>query len=253
MIKRVLVFNPNTNKAITETFIPILASLNLPNTVFTYWTASTGPSLIRNQADMFESASHCIPSLFDIAHNFHGFLGACYADHPIVRLFQSYVSDKPVVSIFDASIHAALQMIPPDSKFGIITTGMPFEEILAEGVKQLFSNTSAYTIEHLQKFGGVVASHIGEGDLDNDTEGTAREKIMAATTRLLESGQVNVLCLGGVILVGMESWIREACDLALGPQRGREVMIIDQLAAGALMLDACLQRKAFIDFNPALR
>lgn len=204
---------------------------------------------------MFESARHCIPFLLDLAQDFHGFLGACYADHPIVRLFQSYVGDKPVVGIFDASIHAALQIVQPGSKFGIVTTGKPYEYLLAEGVKQLLSNTSQFNNRHLKRFGGVSASGIGAGDLGEESREIAREKIMAATTKLLGSGQgqVKVLCVGGVILLGMENWIREACESALGALKGREIKIIDQLAAGALMLDASLQHKTFVDFNPALK
>lgn len=252
--KHVLVFNPNTDKAITETFSPIFSKLNLQNIVFTYWTCPTGPSLVKTQADMFESSRHCLPLLLDLTGDYHGFLGACYADHPIVRLLQSYVGDKPVVGIFDASIHASLQLVQPGSQFGIVTTGAPFEYLLTEGVEQLLSNTSQYNIKHLQKFGGVAASGIGIGDICGESREIAKQKIMVATTTLLNSGQgqVRIICVGGVILLGMENWIREACELTLGPRKAREVKIIEQLAAGALMLEACLHHRTFVDFSPAL-
>ena len=261
--KRVLVFNPNTSGNLTDNFKPILSSLNLSNTEMTYWTCPTGPPIIKNQADMFESAAYCLPLLLEMADDFDGFLGACYADHPIVRLFQSYMVNKPVVGIFDASIGAALHFVAgasEASKFGIITTGVSFEPLLAEGVRQLIrcnGGVGGARNKQLQSFGGVVASGIGVNDLgqglSHGAGGAAREKIMAATTRLVHSGEVDVVSVGGVILLGMEPWVREACELELGTEKGRQVKIIDQLVAGALVLDAILWRRPSVDFSRALR
>jgi Asp/Glu/hydantoin racemase len=245
---RVLVFNPNTSQSITDSFVPILSKLDLPDMEIAYWTCPTGPSLIKTQADMIESASHCISLLLEIAGQFDGFLGACYADHPVVRLLQSYVDHKPVVGIFDASVHAALRLTSSDSKFGIITTGVPFEILLTNGVRHLLGST----VERL-RFGGVVASGIGPADLHPECQGRAREKIMAATTRLIHSGDIDVLCVGGVILAGMENWVREACEKELGIEKGREVRIIDQLAIGALLLHAILRQAPFVEFSAALK
>jgi Asp/Glu/hydantoin racemase len=250
---RVLVFNPNTSEVVTASFKPILSKLDLPNMEMAYWTCPTGPSLIKNEADLYESASYCIPLLLEIADEFDGFLGACYADHPVVRLLQSYMGSKPVVGIFDASVHAALQLTDSDSKFGIITTGVPFEILLAKGVKQLLGSTRDERNKQLHLFGGVAASSIGAGDLGPEARERAREKIMAATTRLVRSGEVSVLCVGGVILGGMEHWIREACENALGFKKGREVKIIEQLAAGAVLLDASLRHETLANFTAALK
>jgi Asp/Glu/hydantoin racemase len=250
---RVLVFNPNTSRSVTDSFKPILSAIDLPNMEITYWTCPTGPSLIKTQADMFESASHCLSLLLEIADEFDGFLAACYADHPIVRLLQSYVGNKPVVGIFDASVFAALQLTGLDSKFGIVTTGAPFEILLADGVKRLLGGTADEQNKKLHRFGGVAASGIGAGDLDPESRERAREKVMAATTRLVRSGEVNVLCVGGVILAGMEPWIRQACEKTLGVKRGREVKIIDQLAVGAIVLNAILRDESLSDFTAALR
>lgn len=252
-LNRVLVFNPNTSTSITDTFIPILSALSLPNTTLTYWTCPVGPPVIKTRADMFESASHCISLLLKIVDDFDGFLGACYADHPIVRLLQSYVGSKPVVGIFDASVDAALQLVGPESQFGIITTGLAFESLLAEGVEQLLLSTQYGGHDQQKHFAGVIASDIGVGDLSPESRPRAREKIMAATARMLCSGSVHVLCVGGVILAGMEGWIREACEAELGIDKGKEIKIIDQLVAGALVLDANLRGKRLVDFSAALR
>jgi Asp/Glu/hydantoin racemase len=250
---QLLVFNPNTSTSITDSFVPILSKLDLPNIKFTYWTCPTGPTVIKTQAEMYESASHCIPLLLQIAHQYEGFLGACYADHPVVRLLQSYVHNKPVVGIFDASVHAAIELVDSDSKFGIITTGLPFESLLAEAVKHLLCTIPNESNKQVQQFGGVVASGIGVSDLGPEARGIARDKIIAATTKLVRSGEVNVLCVGGVILAGMEHWIREACENELGIEKGRNVKIVDQLVAGVAVLDAILRHDSFVDYSAALR
>ncbi|PNH41738.1 hypothetical protein VD0004_g5437 [Verticillium dahliae] len=238
---RVLVINPNTSASLTKSFEPVLASLSLPDTTLTYWTCPTGPSLIKTQADMYESASHCIPLLRAMADDFDGFLGACYADHPVVRLLQSYVGSKPVVGIFDASILAALQLVGPSTRFGIVTTGVAYEELLYEGVKHLLRRDK----EVFAKFGGVAASGVGLMDLQPGSEAGAREKIMEATCRLLATKEgednIEVVSMGGVILSGMERWVHEGSELALGVEAGRRIKVIDQLLAGLLTLDALLQ------------
>ncbi|KAM0325732.1 hypothetical protein ACHAQA_007032 [Verticillium albo-atrum] len=233
---RVLVINPNTSVSLTESFEPILASLNLPDTTLTYWTCPTGPALIKTQADMYESASHCIPLLRSMIDDFDGFLGACYADHPVVRLLQSYVGSKPVVGIFDASILAALQLAGPSSKFGILTTGAAYEGLLSDSVRHLLGRDK----ELLAKFGGVAASGVGLSDLRPGSEPSAREKIMEATYRLLKSKEgesdIEVVSMGGVILAGMECWVHEASELALGVAGGRRIKVIDQLLADDAVL-----------------
>ncbi|KAF1995247.1 hypothetical protein P154DRAFT_445919 [Amniculicola lignicola CBS 123094] len=249
---KILVINPNTSVAITDTFKPIIAKFNAAKDTakISYWTCPTGPSIIKTQAQLHESAAHCIPLLLGIADEFDGFLAACYADHPIVRLLQSYVGSKPVVGIFDATVVAALQLSNAGSTFGIITTGVAYEALLSGGVVKLLRGNEAL----LAKFSGVAASGIGMEDLLPGWEDVAKEKIMEATTRLLRSAdKVDVLLMGGVILTGMERWVHEACALELGSVEGGKVKVVDQLLAGMVMLDGLLQHKtADLDFSRAL-
>jgi Asp/Glu/hydantoin racemase len=249
---KILVINPNTSVAITDTFKPIISKFNAPNNniKISYWTCPTGPPIIKTQAQMYESAAHCIPLLLDIADNFDGFLATCYADHPLVRLLQSYVGSKPVVGIFDASIVAALQLSNAASSFGIITTGVPYEALLSEGVVSFLRGNEKL----LAKFSGVAASGISMEDLLPEWEDIAKQKIIAATRRLLRTmDNTDVLVMGGVILAGMEGWVHEACELELGLANGNKVKVVDQLLAGMVMLEGFLQNKtADIDFSRAL-
>jgi Asp/Glu/hydantoin racemase len=249
---RVLVINPNTSVSVTKRLEPILSSLHLPDITLTYWTCPEGPAIIKTQADLYESASCCIPLLLEIVGDYDGFLGACYADHPLIRLLQSYVGTKPVVGIFDASILAGLQLVTPASKFGIVTTGATFEPLLADGVKLVLGHS-----EQLSRFSGVVASGVGIDDLHAGSQNLTREKIINATRRLLRASdlEVDVVILGGVILCGMEAWAREACELELGQEKGQKVKIVDQMLAGMLTLDAILDQEKLrsVDYTRALR
>lgn len=236
---RILVINPNTSTSVTDTLKPLLSNLNLSNTLLSYWTCPTGPTIIKTQAHLYESTSHCIPLLLEIIDDYDGFLAACYADHPLVRLLQSYTGYKPVVGIFDASIEAALALVSTNSKFGILTTGQPFEALLAEGVKHLLRSQEGEDANDMEHFGGVAASGIS---LD-DTQVEARTKILEATQRLVRTGDINVICIGGVILCGMEHWVHEACEAVLGPEKGGQIMVVDQLLAGIRVLDAKLRHE----------
>jgi Asp/Glu/hydantoin racemase len=201
---------------------------------------------------MYESTRHCIPPLLELIDEYDGFLAACYADHPLPRLLQSYVVDKPVVCIFDASITAALALVSPSSKFGIVTTGEPFEALLTDGVKNYLHNQNRGIADLGAKFKGVAASGISPADLGVENAVDAKAKITAATRRLLQSRDVDVLCMGGVILAGMESWVHEACETELGYEKGREVKIIDQLKAGFWTLDARLRHRQLSDYEIVL-
>lgn len=257
---RVLVFNPNSSSSVTDTFRPILSALRMSDSItLSYWTCPTGPAMIKSQADMNESASLCLPFLLKLAPEFDGFLGACYADHPIVRLLRAHVGDeKPVVGIFDASVFAALHLISPGSRFGIITTGPAYEPLLVQGVKALLGGGRGHA--ELARFAGVSASGIGMEDLVQPLEESveARRKITEATAKLLRAegrGDIDVLCMGGVILAGMEGWVHEACEAELGSRRGRRVQVVDQLAAGMLVLEALLARRPLetVDYRQALK
>lgn len=252
--QRVLVFNPNSSTSMTDSFRPILEALPLtPGTALSYWTCPTGPAMIASVADMEESAAHCLPLLLKLAPDFDGLLAACYADHPIVRLMQKRMGTKPVVGIFDASVFTALQLLGPASRFGIVTTGPAYEPLLAQGVRALLGQDD----RDLARFAGVVASGVGLADVAGrplDECAGARRKIAEATANLLEApgdGEVTVLCMGGALLAGMEGWVHEACRA-----RGRhDVKVVDQLAAGMLVLDALLGRRRLdsVDYHLALK
>jgi Asp/Glu/hydantoin racemase len=246
--RRILVINPNTSTSITETFKPVIAELRFPHEYdYTYWTSPQGPAMIKSEADLSESASQCLPLLLGVADKFDGFLAACYADHPLVHMLRAAVAGKPVVSIFEASLLAAIGLVGESSTFGIVTTAVAYEIMLDTSVKRLLGNPQAQKL-----FAGTCATHIGLQDLQPGHEPRAERKIVRAATNLLEKskGTVDVVCMGGVILGGMEAWVRRAFD---AEKQG--VKIVDQLLAGMLILDAMLNHTPMeeVEFDRVLR
>jgi Asp/Glu/hydantoin racemase len=250
-VARILVANPNTDSRLTKTFEPFISSLGLRNTVITYWTCPTGPAIIKTLAELHESAVHCLDPLLRIADDYDGFLVAGYANHPLVDLLQPHVGSKPVVGIFEASLVAAA-LADPGIKFGIITTGPAYEPLLTQAVIQQLHSSK----EDSSVFGGVAATGIGLPDLRPEQRGVAREKVMAATRRLIQScdGDLGVICMGGVILAGFESFVHEASELELGAEKGLRIKVVDQLRAGMLILHGLIHDKPpkSADFSRAL-
>ena len=208
--------------------------------------------MIKSEADLLNSASQCLPLLVEMTDQFDGFLAACYADHPLVHMLRESILDRPVVSIFEASLLAAISFLDVGSTFGIVTTAPAYEEMLDQSVKTLLGRSRAEA-----QFTGTCASGIGLQDLEHGQEQRTGEKMVAATKCLIQrSGHtLRVVSMGGVILAGTEQYVRKACIEELGARRGAQVRIVDQLLAGLLVLDAALCSVPLqqVDFDQALR
>jgi Asp/Glu/hydantoin racemase len=176
----------------------------------------------------------------DAVSRYDGFLVAAGADHLLVPLLRSYVGRKPVAGIFQASLSVALHLVLPGTRFGIVTTGKQYEAMLADGVAAFLGGDGAAV------FGGAVASGVSADEVGN--EAVVRSKVAAATRRLVEGGQVSVVCLGGAILVNCERWVREACVDVLGEENGMNVRIVDQMLAGVTTLDGLARMAIAFDY-----
>ncbi|KAF2806480.1 uncharacterized protein BDZ99DRAFT_95938 [Mytilinidion resinicola] len=145
--RSILIINPNSTKSMTRGLEPLVDSLNFKDTTHTFFTSPTGPSSINDETDAADSARHALPHLLPLLDHHAGFLVACYSKHPLVPLLKSKdairTSDKPVTGIFEASVATALQLIAPDERFGIVSTGKVWEGILSEAVADFLGAASA--------------------------------------------------------------------------------------------------------------
>lgn len=163
-----------------------------------------------------------------MVEDYDAFLLACYADHPLVARLQVHVGSKPVVGIFEASVQAALDILEPSKRFAILTTGEAFEKQLEAGVLRLIGKPKVETC-----FAGVVSTGIGIHDLAEASQKTVKAKVKTSVKRILAKGDIGVICIGGVILSGTESLVKDACKEEIGNEIGQEIIVIDQLEAGA--------------------
>lgn len=188
-----------------------------------------------------ESVKHCLPELKKLVDQHDGFLVACYSKHPLVPELKDEPtvksSRKPVTGIFEASVSYSLQVIHPDEKFGIVSTGKVWEKILSEAVED-FLGTGA---DASKRFAGVETTGLNATDLHDAPAEEVRKRMKDAVKRLLKKGHVGAICLGCAGMAGMDKMVREACVEELGSEHGSRVRIVDGVVAGVAWLEGAVR------------
>ncbi|CAN9279925.1 unnamed protein product [Alternaria alternata] len=236
-MRSILIINPNSTEAMTDGLKPLVDMLGFKDTAHTYFTAPSGPKSINNEDDARESVQHCLPALRQELEKHDGFLVACYSQHPLVPLLKEELavkgSRKPVTGIFEASVAASLQLIHPEEKFGIVSTGKVWEEILTDATIG-FLGTGA---DAGKRFAGVETTGLNATDLHDAPAEEVRKRMKDAVKRLLKKGSVGAICLGCAGMAGMDKMVREACVEKLGEEKGGQVRIVDGVVAGVAWLE----------------
>lgn len=138
-----------------------------------------------------------------------------------------------MVGMFQASVTTALHMLRPKTKFAIVTTVPGFIEHLNVAVADMLGSTTGES----SVFAGTTASGITWDILVKQSSNVAKRMMMDTVRQLIRNKEIQVVCLGGAILHGMSSWVKEACILELGENKGREVRIIDPFLPGVVTLN----------------
>jgi Asp/Glu/hydantoin racemase len=145
---------------------------------------------------------------------------------------------KPVTGIFEASVATSLQIIRPDEKFGIVSTGKVWEEILNSAV-EAYLGTNGKDIS--KRFAGVETTGLNATELHDTPQDEVRKRMKEATKRLIRKGDVGAVCLGCAGMAGMEEMVREACIEELGEEKGKKVRIVDGVKAGVAWLEGAVR------------
>jgi Asp/Glu/hydantoin racemase len=173
-----------------------------------------------------------------------GFLVACYSKHPLVPQLKAHkvitAEAKPVTGIFEASVATSLQIIAPHEKFGIVSTGKVWEQILTEAVKDFLGSGK----EISSRFAGVETTGLNATELHDAPPEEVRKKMKEATKRLIRKGDVGSICLGCAGMAGMNEMVREAAIEELGKEKGKNVRVVDGVQAGVASLEGAI-RAAF--------
>ena len=209
-------------------------------TTYTYFTAPTGPSSINNDHDCHESAKQCLPHLEPLLETHDAFLVACYSAHPLVPKLRDLTSNKPVIGIFEASITAAFSGLgagynpnPETSstgKFGIVSTGKVWEELLSNAVKEMIGTTVGE-----ERFAGVETTGLNATELHDADQELVRKKVKEAVGRLVKKGNVKAVLLGCAGMAGMDEWVRDEVE--------EGVRVVDGVKAGVGALQMLLRSK----------
>ncbi|KZP25399.1 hypothetical protein FIBSPDRAFT_1041540, partial [Athelia psychrophila] len=237
-----LIINPNTTKAMTDGLKPLVDGLGFANTVYTFFTAPSGPASINNDDHVQESVKHCLPHLLPLLDDHDGFLVACYSDHPLVDRLSEHTR-KPVVGIFQASITTSLQLIKRHETFGIVSTGAIWEQLLKAGVHNFLGVPGeAHDDTRATPFAGVETTGLNATELHDAPASEVCQRIKEATLRLLdrsEHGALGAICLGCAGMAGMDEVVRDACNEWLGQSGAHtSVRVVDGVKAGVGVLQA---------------
>ncbi|KAI4122968.1 MAG: hypothetical protein LQ338_005524 [Usnochroma carphineum] len=249
----------------TDSLRAPIDSLNYNDTHYTYFTApSPSPASINNLTDAAASAAACRDTLtlhgniYNL-NNYDAVLVACYSPHPLIPEIQKWGETFPCTGIFEASILASLQLLSPgkNQKFGIVSTGLQWAGILGDAITAPAGTSGAALGGEMagRWFAGVECVGVSAGELhpseDGDEEGGGgddeagrvegnggiKDKVMAATGRLLDRGDMGVVILGCAGMVGMEEWVREE----VGRRGLQGVRVVDGVKAGVSVLQGILR------------
>lgn len=228
-----------------------LAQLPTP----TYMTAASGIASINNSEDCHASAEAVYPSLVSTASSsshpsilsqHSAVLVACYSVHPLVPRLSALDPNKPVLGIFEASILASLAVcLQPQDRFGIVTTGAVWEEILSAGVRDFLGQPRG-TEARGTKFAGVETTGLNAVELHTTPQDEVTRRLKEAVKRLIrrtkaEGGDLRAVCLGCAGMVGFDEAVRAGCIEELGEGPARRIQIVDGVKSGYLLLEGMVR------------
>ncbi|KAI1294350.1 hydantoin racemase [Xylaria venustula] len=244
---KILLLNPNSSSTMTDGMKTVLNDIDLPSSteVYTYTAPPHSPSSINDGHDIQQSTDAVLSDLNKSTPlPYHGIVIACFSVHPLVPKLQSSTGTNiAVTGIFEASVLAAISLLAPDQKWGIVTTGKFWEDHLSDGVKAYLGQESGK--DGNAKFAGVESTGLNAGDFHHGVDpAVVREKMKKATKRLLGKGNVHAIVMGCAGMAGLEDTIREAASDEHGEEFAYSTLhVIDGVRAGVMQIDHIIKNQ----------
>lgn len=172
-----------------------------------------------------------------LLEDYDGVLIACYSKHTLVEQIQTRLAGLPVTGIFEASVLASLPLVKAGRGWGIVTTGKFWEAHLADAIGSFLGGSSG-------NFLGVQSTGLVAGDFHGDVPPEViRDKLKAATKRLLAGGRPDCILMGCGGMAGLEEVIRAAVREELGEQAANDVYVVDGVRAGVGVIEQMVRSK----------
>ncbi|KAG8928888.1 hypothetical protein FRC02_006259 [Tulasnella sp. 418] len=226
----ILVINPNSSQSVTDILESSIPAP--PGTSLSFFTGpSEAPSAINDEETAQQSLKACLPLLLNTQHTYDAYLVACYSDHPLVPALRQHLPRKPVIGILEASISHAMLI---GKKFGIVTTGKPWEDILTKNVNDYLGVEGRIVDGVLRsgssRFACVASTGLGVLELHDAPGEIVNQNIGEAAIRVLKEG-ADAICLGCAGMVGLDESVRkgvQGMDIS--------ITIVDGVASGIELL-----------------
>ncbi len=214
---KILIINPNTSDAVTQSVNTVAQRFAYPDTVLTVRQACSGPETIRNRYEELLS----VPAIFSCfeaeIHQHDGVIFACYGDHPIIYAARE-LTTKPVIGIAEASMHTACVL---GHRFSVITTNASWVPLLWDGVDRYGLRNRCASIRTIGLSGG---------ELLKLSEIEVQERMAKESLAALHNDGAEVICLGGAALAGFD----QALTLKL------QVPVLDGVVCALKMMEGLI-------------
>ncbi|KAI0479991.1 hydantoin racemase [Xylaria cf. heliscus] len=245
---KILLLNPNSSSSMTDGMKTVINNVNLPHSteVYTYTAPPGSPASINDGADIKASTDAVLADLDNVkTQQYDGIVVACFSVHPLVSELQSRSrrGNVAVTGIFEASVLAAISLLHPGQKWGVVTTGKFWESHLSDGVGAFLGVKTAQ--DGNARFAGVESTGLNASDFHHGVDpAVVRQKLKSATKRLLGAGNVAVVVMGCAGMAGLEEIIREAASEEYGDEFAYETLhVIDGVRAGIMQVDHMIRHQ----------
>lgn len=219
--------------------------------VHTYTAPPESPASINDAEGIQVSTDVVLKDLTQSGEldKYDGVLIACYSVHPLVgHLAERYKNKLAVTGIFEASVLTATSVLPPailsagspQSQWGIVTTGVFWEEHLGTGVLKFLGQKAG---SENVKFRGVASTGLSAGDFHRVSAEEVNNKLQEATRRLLGGGGVGCVVMGCAGMAGLEEIIRTTAVKQYGTESGSSIFVVDGVKAGVLQLEQMVKSR----------
>jgi len=210
---KLLVINPNTTQAMTDSILEMARRNAHSNTTITALSPEYGPRSIEGHFEETIAALATVETVAIHRDQYDGFVIACFGDPGVAACRE--ITDKPVIGIAAAAMHMACFL---GHKFSIVTVMRRAQPFMEDLVRQNGLEAKCASIRY---------TDLSVLDLDADPRRAGRDLAEAAKQAVAQDG-AEVICLGCAGMGLLDEQIRSVVG----------VPVVDGVVAGVKVAEA---------------